>query len=81
MATFMQAINISLANIAFMHMQGTLSMSTDEVGWVFSSYIGASLVIMLLTRWLAGRYGRKASIRRRSPSSRSGSCSTRAPRP
>jgi DHA2 family multidrug resistance protein len=34
-------------------------MANDEVGWVFSSYIAASAVVMSATNWLAGRYGRK----------------------
>ena len=60
MATYMQAVNISLPNAALPHIQGTLSMANDEVGWVFSSYIAASAVVMSMTHWLAGRYGRKA---------------------
>ena len=60
MATYMQAVNISLPNAALPHIQGTLSMANDEVGWVFSSYIAASAVVMSMTNWLAGRYGRKA---------------------
>jgi MFS transporter, DHA2 family, multidrug resistance protein len=60
LATFMQAVNISLPNAALLHIQGTLSMSDDEVGWIFSSYIAASLITMPMARWLAGRYGRKA---------------------
>jgi DHA2 family multidrug resistance protein len=60
LATFMQALNISLPNAAALHMQGTLSMSDDEVGWVFTSYIAASLVVTPVTRWLAARFGRKA---------------------
>ncbi len=59
MATYMQAVNISLPNAALPHMQGALSMANDEVGWVFSAYIAASVVVMPMTRWLAGRYGRK----------------------
>jgi DHA2 family multidrug resistance protein len=59
MATYMQAVNISLPNAALPHIQGTLSMANDEVGWVFSSYIAASAVAMSVTSWLAGRYGRK----------------------
>jgi len=59
LATYMQAVNISLPNAAALHMQGTLSMADDEVGWVFSSYIAASVIIMPMTRWLAGHYGRK----------------------
>lgn len=60
MATYMQAVNISLPNAALPHIQGTLSMANDEVGWVFSSYIAASAVAMSVTSWLAGRYGRKS---------------------
>jgi DHA2 family multidrug resistance protein len=58
-AIYMQAVNISLPNAALPHIQGTLSMSDDEVGWIFSSYIAASAVVMSITNWLAGRYGRK----------------------
>ncbi len=59
MATYMQAVNISLPNAALPHIQGALSMATDEVGWVFSAYIAASAVVMSVANWLAGRYGRK----------------------
>jgi DHA2 family multidrug resistance protein len=59
MATYMEAVNISLPNAALPHIQGTLSMANDEVGWVFSSYIAANAVVMPMARWLAGRYGRK----------------------
>ena len=60
MATYMQAVNISLPNAALPHIQGTLSMANDEVGWIFSSYIAGSAVVMSTSHWLAGRYGRKA---------------------
>jgi DHA2 family multidrug resistance protein len=59
LATYMQAVNISLPNAALLYLQGTLSMSDDEVGWVFTSYIAASAITMPMARWLAGRYGRK----------------------
>jgi len=55
----MQAVNISVPNAALPHIQATLSMANDEVGWVFSSYIAASAVTMSITRWLAARYGRR----------------------
>ena len=35
-------------------------MADDEVGWIFTSYLTASVVTMTMARWLAGRYGRKA---------------------
>jgi DHA2 family multidrug resistance protein len=60
LATYMQAVTISLPNAALLHIQGTLSMADDEAGWVFSWYIAASLVTMPMARWLAGRFGRKA---------------------
>lgn len=59
LATWMQAANISLPNAALLHIQGSLSMADDEVGWVFSWYIAASAITLPMTRWLAGRYGRK----------------------
>jgi MFS transporter, DHA2 family, multidrug resistance protein len=59
LASWMGAINISVPNAALLYIQGTLSMADDEVGWVFSSYIAASTITMPMTRWLAGRYGRK----------------------
>jgi MFS transporter, DHA2 family, multidrug resistance protein len=60
MATYMQAVNISLPNAALLHIEGSLSMADDEVGWIFTSYITASVITMTMARWLAGRYGRKA---------------------
>lgn len=60
MATYMQAVTISLPNAALLYMQGTLSMADDEVGWIFTSYIAASAITMPMARWLAGRYGRKS---------------------
>ena len=59
MASFMQAVGISLPNAALLYIQGTLSMSDDEVGWIFTSYIVASVITAPTARWLAGRYGRK----------------------
>ena len=59
MATYMQAVTISLPNAALLHIQGTLSMADDEVGWIFTSYLAASAIVMPMAGWLAGRYGRK----------------------
>jgi len=59
LATFMQALNITLPNSAVPHIQGSLSMSLDEVGWIFTAYITAGLIVAPMTRWLAGRFGRK----------------------
>ena len=59
MATYMEAVNISLPNAALPHIQGALSMADDEVGWVFTAYIAAGATVMPMARWLAGRFGRK----------------------
>ncbi len=59
LATYMQAFNISLPNAAVLHVQGALSMTDDEIGWVFSSYIAAGAIVMPMTHWLAGKFGRK----------------------
>jgi DHA2 family multidrug resistance protein len=60
MATYLQAVTISLPNAGLLYIQGTLSMSDDEVGWIFTSYLAASIVTMPMARWLAGCYGRKS---------------------
>ena len=44
---------------AVLHVQGGLSMTDDEIGWVFSSYIAAGAIVMPMTHWLAARFGRK----------------------
>ena len=59
LATYMQAVNISLPNAAVLHIQGGLSMTDDEIGWVFTSYIAASAIVLPMTHWLAARFGRK----------------------
>jgi DHA2 family multidrug resistance protein len=59
MASFMEAVNISMPNAALPHMQGTLSMADDEIGWVFTAYLAPGAAVMPMARWLAGRFGRK----------------------
>ena len=59
LATYMEAVNISIPNAALPHIQGTLSMGDDEVGWIFTAYIASGAAVMPMSRWLAGRFGRK----------------------
>ena len=59
LATVMQALDTTIANIALPHMQGALSAAQDQISWVLTSYIVAAAVTTPLTGWLAGRYGRK----------------------
>ena len=58
-ATFMQALDTTIANVALPHMQGSLSATQDQVTWILTSYIVAAAIMTPLTGWLAGRFGRK----------------------
>jgi MFS transporter, DHA2 family, multidrug resistance protein len=59
LATVMQAIDTTIANVALPHMQGGLGASQDQITWVLTSYIMAAAITMPLTGWLSGRFGRK----------------------
>ncbi|HUA85978.1 MAG TPA: DHA2 family efflux MFS transporter permease subunit [Bryobacteraceae bacterium] len=59
MATFMEVLDTSIANVALPHMAGSLSAGTDESAWVLSSYLVANAIILPISAWLATRYGRK----------------------
>jgi MFS transporter, DHA2 family, multidrug resistance protein len=59
LATIMQVLDTTIANVALPHMQGSLSATQDQITWVLTSYIVASAIMTLPTGWLAGRFGRK----------------------
>ncbi len=59
LATIMQAIDGTIANVALPHMQGNLSASEDQITWVLTSYIVAAAIATPLTGWLCDRYGQK----------------------
>ncbi|HUO02552.1 MAG TPA: DHA2 family efflux MFS transporter permease subunit [Rhizomicrobium sp.] len=59
LATIMQALDTTIANVALPKMQGTLSATQDEMGWVLTSYIVAAAITIPLTGWLAGEVGRR----------------------
>src|SRR5271166_368717 len=58
-ATLMQALDSTIANVALPYMQGSLSATLDQVNWVLTSYIVASAIMTPPTGWLADRFGRK----------------------
>src|SRR5208282_3149111 len=58
-ATVMQSIDGTIANVALPQMQGALSATQDQMGWVLTSYIVASGIAIPLTGWLAGQLGRR----------------------
>src|ERR1700722_2714039 len=59
MATIMQALDSTIANVALPRMQGTVSATQDEMGWVLTSYIVAAAITIPLTGWLANQFGRR----------------------
>lgn len=59
LATIMQVLDTTIANVALPHMQGSLSATQDQISWVLTSYILASALLTLPVGWLSGRYGRK----------------------
>ena len=59
LATIMQAIDTTIANVALPHIQGSLSAAQDQIIWVLTSYIVAAAIMTPLTGWLAGAFGIK----------------------
>src|SRR5215212_350873 len=59
LATVMQAIDTTIANVALPYMQGSLSATLDQANWVLTSYIVAAAIMTPPTGWLAARFGRK----------------------
>lgn len=59
LATIMQALDTTIANVALPHMQGTMGATQDQIAWVLTSYIVAAAIFMPLTGFLSARWGRK----------------------
>jgi DHA2 family multidrug resistance protein len=59
LATIMQVLDTTIANVALPHMEGSLSATQDQITWVLTSYIVAAAIGTPLTGWMAGRFGRK----------------------
>jgi DHA2 family multidrug resistance protein len=59
LATIMQALDTTIANVALPHMQGSLQASQDQITWVLTSYIVASAIALPLTGWLCTQWGRR----------------------
>ncbi|HEY0429857.1 MAG TPA: DHA2 family efflux MFS transporter permease subunit [Pyrinomonadaceae bacterium] len=59
LATFMEVLDTSVANVALPHISGNLSASTEEATWVLTSYLIANAIILPATSWLTTVFGRK----------------------
>jgi len=59
LATIMQAVDTTIANVALPHIQGSMSATVDQIAWVLTSYIVASAIMTPPTGYLAARFGRR----------------------
>ena len=59
LATFMEVLDTSIANVALPHMAGTLGASQEEATWVLTSYLVSSAIVLPISGWLSTRFGRK----------------------
>ena len=59
LATFMEVLDTSIANVALPHIAGNLSAGADESTWVLTSYLVSNAIILPLSGWFSGLLGRK----------------------
>ncbi len=59
MAAFMEVLDTSIANVALPYMAGSLGASNDGKHWVLTSYLVSNAIVLPISGWLAGLFGRK----------------------
>lgn len=59
LATFLEVLDTSVANVALPNMAGSMASSLDEATWVLTSYLVANAIVLPMTGWLSGFFGRK----------------------
>ena len=59
LATFMEVLDTTIANIALPHIAGSLSATPEEATWILTSYLVANAIVLPTTGWLANHFGRK----------------------
>jgi DHA2 family multidrug resistance protein len=59
LATLMQSLDSTIANVALPYMQGSLSASSDQITWVLTSYITAAAIMTAPVGWISARFGLK----------------------
>src|ERR1700755_5418 len=59
LATIMNSLDTTIANVALPHIQGSVSASADQITWVLTSYIVSAAIMTPLSGWMADRIGRK----------------------
>ncbi len=58
-ATFMEVLDTSIANVSLQHIAGSMSASQDESTWVLTSYLVSNAIVLPISGWLATVIGRK----------------------
>src|SRR5271170_4314511 len=59
LATFMEVLDTSIANVALPHISGGLGASQDESTWVLTSYLVSNAIVLPLSGWISSIVGRK----------------------
>ena len=59
LAVVLEILDTSIVNVALPSMMGTLGATVDEISWVATSYIVANVIIIPMTSFFAGRFGRR----------------------
>src|SRR6201998_1499515 len=59
LATFMELLDTSIANVALPYIGGGLGRSYDEVTWILTTYLVANAVVLPMSAWLSRLFGRK----------------------
>lgn len=59
LATFMESLDSSIANVALPHIAGSLGASQDEATWVLTSYLVSNAIVLPISGWVSNRIGRK----------------------
>src|SRR5215470_505318 len=59
LATFMEVLDTSVANVALPNVAGNLSSSVDETTWILTGYLVANAIVLPLSGWFSQLFGRK----------------------
>jgi DHA2 family multidrug resistance protein len=58
-ATFMEVLDTTIANVALRHIAGSLAADQDESTWILTSYLVSNAIVLPVSGWLANVIGRK----------------------
>ena len=59
LATFMEILDTTVVNVSIPHIAGNLAATVEEGTWVVTSYLVSNAIVLPMSGWLAGRFGRR----------------------